>query len=187
MSAANGGQVLLSEAACALLDGAPDVLDLGRHRLKDLGEPERLFQLGSGSFAPLRTLDPTNLPVLQNRLVGRTRELDELVRLVRSGERLVTLTGTGGSGKTRLALQAAAELVGSFADGVFWVALAGLDDAELVLSEIAQAIGAGDDLAGFLRDRELFLLLDNFEQYRCRQLRAVSDLLASSARAAARS
>ena len=179
MSAANGGQVLLSESARALLDGRWPVVDLGRHRLKDMGEPERLYQLGSASFAPLRTLDSTNLPVLPNRLVGRTRELEELVRLFRAGERLVTLTGPGGSGKTRLALQAAAELVGSFDDGVSWVALAGLDDFELVLSEISQAIGAADDLAGFVRDRELFLLLDNFEQV-MPAAAAVSGLLASA-------
>ncbi len=181
MSAANGGQVLLSESARALLDGRWPVLDLGRHRLKDMGEPERLYQLGSASFAPLRTLDSTNLPVLPNRLVGRTRELEELTRLFRSGERLVTLTGTGGSGKTRLALQAAAELVGSFADGVSWVALAGLDDSGLVLSEISQAIGAADDLTGFVRDRELFLLLDNFEQV-MPAAPAVSELLGSAQR-----
>jgi len=181
MSAANGGQVLLSESARALLDGQWPVLDLGRHRLKDMGEPERLYQLGSAPFSPLRTLDSTNLPVLPNRLVGRTRELEELTRLFRSGERLVTLTGTGGSGKTRLALQAASELVGSFDDGVAWVALAGLDDSELVLSEISQAIGAADDLAGFVRDRELFLLLDNFEQV-MPAAPAVSELLASAQR-----
>ena len=179
MSAANGGQVLLSESAHALLDGRWPVLDLGRHRLKDMGEPERLYQLGSASFAPLRTLDSTNLPVLPNRLVGRTRELEELARLFRAGARLVTLTGPGGSGKTRLALQAAAELVGSFDDGVSWVALAGLDDSGLVLSEISQAIGAADDLVGFVRDRELFLLLDNFEQV-MPAASAVSELLASA-------
>ena len=96
-------------------------------------------------------------------LIGRERELDELVGLLSNGTRLVTVTGPGGTGKTRLALQAAAELVGSFRDGVFWTSLAGLTDPELLPSELAQTIGAPDDLTGFLRGRELLLLLDNFE------------------------
>ena len=159
--AAHGGQIVLSEATRSLVDVA--VRDLGEHRLKDLTGAERLFQLGGGDFPPLRTLDATNLPVVSMPLVGREQELEELVALLSNGTRLLTLTGPGGTGKTRLALQVAAELVGTLHDGVFWVSLAGLSDSELLLSEIAQTIGAPDDLGGFLRGRELLLLLDNFE------------------------
>ena len=162
MSAAHGGQIVLSAQTHSLLDGSPRVRDLGEHRLKDMGAPERLYQLGDDSFPPLRTLDATNLPTRVNPLLGRERELEELVQLVEDA-RLVTVTGPGGIGKTRLALQVAAELVGRFHDGVFWVPLAGLGDPSLVVPEIAQAVGAQGDLAGFVRGRDLLLLLDNFE------------------------
>ena len=161
-AAAHGGQVVLSRTTRDLLGPDQPLRDLGEHRLKDLTEAERLFQLGDGEFPPLRTLDATNLPVAASPLLGREREVADLVELL--GERrLVTVTGPGGTGKTRLALQVAADLVGAFPDGVFWVALAPLTDPALVATEIAQAIGAPDDLAGFLRGRELLLLLDNFE------------------------
>ncbi|HLF69120.1 MAG TPA: adenylate/guanylate cyclase domain-containing protein [Gaiellaceae bacterium] len=159
----HGGQVVLSAATRALLHDSVEVRDLGEHRLKDLGRPERLFQLGHQEFPPLRTLDATNLPVAAGPLLGRERELEELLALFADGARAVTVTGPGGTGKTRFALQVAAELVGTLADGVFWVPLAALADPELVRAEIAQAVGAPDELAGFLRDRELLLLLDNFE------------------------
>ena len=160
---AHGGQVVVSETTRRLLDAGLPLRDLGEHRLKDLTGAERLFQLGEGDYPPLRTLDATNLPVASLPLVGREREVEELLVLLSNGTRLLTLTGPGGTGKTRLALQVAAELVGSLRDGVFWVPLAALADPELVASEVAQAIGAPDDLAGFLRGRELLLLLDNFE------------------------
>jgi predicted ATPase/class 3 adenylate cyclase len=163
-AAAHGGQIVLSETTrrLAALDG-PALRDLGEHRLKDLVQAVRLYQLGDGEFPPLRTLDATNLPVVSIPLIGRERELGELVAMLSNGARLLTITGPGGTGKTRLALQVAAELVGKMHDGVFWVPLAGLSDAELLSSELAQAIGAPDDLTGFLRGRELLLLLDNFE------------------------
>jgi predicted ATPase/class 3 adenylate cyclase len=162
-AAAHGGQIVVSATTLPLLENDAPVRDLGEHRLKDLVGAERLFQLGDGDFPPLRTLDATNLPVVSIPLVGRERELEELVALLSDGTRLLTVTGTGGTGKTRLALQVAAELVGTLHDGVFWVPLAGLSDHELVPSEIARTVGAPDDLAGFLRGRELLLLLDNFE------------------------
>ncbi len=161
-AAAHGGQVVLSRTTRDLLGRFLGLRDLGEHRLKDLIEAERLFQFGDGEFPPLRTLDATNLPVVASPLLGREREVAELVELL-GGRRLVTVTGPGGTGKTRLALQVAAELVGTVSDGVFWVALGPLTDPGLVSSEIAQAIGAPDDLGGFLRGRELVLLLDNFE------------------------
>jgi predicted ATPase/class 3 adenylate cyclase len=161
-AAAHGGQVVLSRTTRELLGPEVVLRDLGEHRLKDLVEAERLFQLGAGEFPPLRTIDATNLPVAASPLLGREREVVDLVELL--GERrLVTVTGPGGTGKTRLALQVAAELVGAFSDGVFWVPLGSLADSGLVSTEIARAIGAPDDLRGFLRGRELLLLLDNFE------------------------
>ena len=147
----------------ALLADTVELVDLGEHRLKDLGEPERLFQLGAGVFAPLKTLDATNLPLASSSLVGRERELAEVLALLTNGSREVTVTGPGGTGKTRLALQVAAELVGAFRDGVFWVPLAAVTDLELVEPEIAQTLGARDSLAGFLHGKEMLLLLDNFE------------------------
>jgi predicted ATPase/class 3 adenylate cyclase len=177
--AAHGGQIVLSGTKRGLV-GDVAVRDLGEHRLKDLTGAERLFQLGDGDFPPLRTLDATNLPVVSIPLVGRTQELEELVTLVSNGTRLLTLTGPGGTGKTRLALQVAAELVGTLRDGVFWVPLAGLADPELVSSEIAHTIGAPDDLAAFLRGKDLLLLLDSFEHL-LDAAPAVSSALASAA------
>ncbi len=162
-AAAHGGQVVLSQTTRGFLDGDVVLRDLGEHRLKDLTEPERLYQLGDGDFPPLRTLDATNLPLAASPLLGRERELDELVAMLADGARLVTITGTGGTGKTRFALQVAAEMVGRFGDGVFWVPLAGLTDPEVVSAEIARTIGAREDLGGSLRGKELLLLLDNFE------------------------
>ncbi|MDP9243641.1 MAG: tetratricopeptide repeat protein [Chloroflexota bacterium] len=177
-AAAHGGQVLLSQTTANLLEdeGASQlVVDLGPHRLKDLAQPQRLFQLSTPGldvrFPPLRTLDnhPTNLPIQPTALIGRDRELTEIKELLPRDEvRLVTLTGTGGMGKTRLALQVAAELVESFADGVYLVSLAAITDPELVEPAIAQALGisesAGQELPAYLAERRLLLVLDNLEQ-----------------------
>src|SRR5262249_21858094 len=138
-SAGHGGQILVSQATRELVD-ADGLRDLGEHRLKDLTAPERIYQLGNGEFHPLKSLNATNLPVAASPLVGRTSELDDLLHLVRT-RRCVTVTGAGGSGKTRLALQVAAELVGEFADGVFFVPLAALRDHELVLPTVVQTLG----------------------------------------------
>jgi predicted ATPase/class 3 adenylate cyclase len=161
-AAGHGGQVLISSSTAALV-GTEELRDLGEHRLKDLSAPERIYQLGDEDFPPLRTLNATNLPVAANDLVGRKGELAELVSLFRDGSRLVTVTGPGGTGKTRFALQGAAELVGEFEDGVFWVGLQALSDPMFVLPTVAQTLGAGDDLAGYLRARRTLVLLDNFE------------------------
>jgi predicted ATPase/class 3 adenylate cyclase len=178
-AAAHGGQIVVSEATRRLL---PDdrLHDLGEHRLKDLVQAERLYQLGDQAFPPLRTLDATNLPLASSALVGRESELEELTAALWNGTRLLTITGPGGTGKTRLALQVAAELVGRLRDGVFWVPLGGLSDHELVPTEVARTIGAPDDLAGFLHGRELLLLLDNFEHL-LEAASAVSTVLASAA------
>jgi predicted ATPase/Tfp pilus assembly protein PilF len=161
-AAGHGRQVLVSAASAALVD-ADGLRDLGEHRLKDLSATERIYQAGEGEYPRLKTLYQTNLPVQPNALVGRERELVEVSELLRAGT-LVTLTGPGGSGKTRLALQAAAELADEFPDGVWFVSLAAVADATLVESTVAQVLGARDDLNEFVREKKLLLLLDNLEQ-----------------------
>src|SRR5947209_3953236 len=158
----HGGQIVVSAATRALVDD--DLTELGEHRLKDFDEPVPLFQVGSQRFPPLKTISNTNLPRPASSFVGRTRERDELLALLRNGPRLVTLSGPGGSGKTRLALEVASELVPAFKAGVFWVGLSALRDSELVTQTIAQTLGAKDGLAEHVSERELLLLLDNFEQ-----------------------
>lgn len=162
-AAAHGGQVVLSRETRELL-GSPDVLDLGEHRLKDFDEPIWLFQLGRERFPPLRTISNTNLPRPASSFVGRESEVAALVALVREGARLVTLSGPGGSGKSRLAIEAAAELVPEFRNGVFWVGLAPVRDPALVPEMIARTVGTRDALAAHIAERELMLVLDNLEQ-----------------------
>ena len=179
--AGNGGQVLISDATRALVEpGLPEgigVLDLGAHRLKDLARPERIYQLEIAGlerdFAPIRTLDahPNNLPLQLTSFVGRDAEIAAVRELV-DAARLVTLTGPGGTGKTRLALQVAAERLGEHTDGVFFVELAPITDQGLVASAIAAALRireAADrplleTLKDDLRDKAMLLVLDNFEQ-----------------------
>lgn len=159
----HGGQILLSAAASGLVDGA-DLLDLGEHRLKDLSAPERVFQVGQAPFPPLRSLYRTNLPVPATPFLGRERELREVAGFLVGGEsRLVTLTGPGGIGKTRLALQAAAAAADRFEAGVFWVPLASLADPQLVLAAAAKAVGAKGGLVEQISNQSLLLLFDNFE------------------------
>ena len=162
MAAGHGGQVLISSAARDLLDERFTLRDLGPHRLKDLSAPQHLFQLGEGEFPPLKTLHQTNLPVQPTPLIGRQVELEQASALLREN-RLVTLVGPGGSGKTRLALQLAADAVEDFEDGVFWVPLQAVADPKLVETTIAQTVGASDGVAEFLRGRKTLLLLDNLE------------------------
>jgi predicted ATPase len=163
MGAGHGGQVLVSETTRRLLDSAVGLRDLGDHRLKDLSLPQRLYQLGDADFPPLRTLYQTNLPVQPTALIGRERELEEAGALIGS-HRLLTLTGPGGSGKTRLALQLAAEAIDQFPDGVFWVPLQALRDPALVERTIAASVGAEDGLIEYVANKRLLVLLDNFEQ-----------------------
>jgi predicted ATPase/class 3 adenylate cyclase len=163
-AAGHGGQTLLSQSTRNDLDDTAPLVDLGEHRLKDFDEAVALFQLGEGEFAPLKTIANTNLPRPASTFVGRGADVAEIVARIRGGARLVTLTGPGGAGKTRLALEAAAELVPEFKAGVFWVGLAALREPELVLETVARVLGARDDLVLHIGDRELLLLLDNFER-----------------------
>ncbi len=180
-AAGHGGQIVLSRSTQVLIEHAlPEgvhLRDLGEHRLKDLHRPEHLFQLVladlPAEFPPLRTLNsiPNNLPTQLTSFVGRDRELAEARRLV-SASRLLTLTGPGGTGKTRLALQLAAELIDQFPHGAYFVPLAATTDPALVASTMTQTLGVQesggrsprDRLLEHLADKELLLLLDNFEQ-----------------------
>ncbi len=197
MSAAHGGQVLLSQTTANLVEqDLPDdvsLRDLGEHRLKDLGRPRRLFQLVisdlPADFPPLKTLDtyPNNLPMQHTPFIGREQELAAVGQLLSLEDvRLVTLTGSGGTGKTRLGVQVAAELTDAFADGVFFVNLALINDTALVVPTIAETLGireAGsrplrERLVEELQQKQLLLLLDNFEQVVSAALQVV-DLLAA--------
>jgi predicted ATPase/class 3 adenylate cyclase len=161
-AAGHGGQILLSQATRDLA-GADRLRDLGLHRLKDLAAPERLYQLGDDEFPPLKSLDQTNLPVQPTPFVGRERELADVLTLL-DMHRIVTLTGAGGSGKTRLALQAAAESVERYGDGIWFVSLAAVRDPQLIEPTIARVIGGPDDLHEFLTGKRTLLVLDNLEQ-----------------------
>jgi len=164
-AAAHGGQIVLSESTAALVP--PDgLIDLGVHRFKDLSAPEHVWQAGDGEFPPLKSLHRTNLPVPQTPFLGRAEELAEVTDLVGADDaRVLTLAGPGGTGKTRLALQAAAEAAHEFPDGVFWVGLAPVSEPALVLPAIAEAVGLreAEDLPASVAGKRTLLLLDNAE------------------------
>ena len=180
-SAGHGGQILLSEPVNALVrDALPTgvtLRDLGEHRFKDLGRPERIQQLViSGlpaDFPPIRSLDVVvnnNLPSQPTSFVGRKREIEEGVKLFQQA-RLLTLTGPGGTGKTRLSLQIAAQVAEGFRGGVTWVPLAPITDPDLVAPAIVDALHLEtgrmpprDRLVQHFRDRQALLVMDNFEQ-----------------------
>jgi predicted ATPase/class 3 adenylate cyclase len=162
----HGGQVLVSAATAHLLEPSNNLLlvDLGQHRLKDLSAPERISQLGDKEFPPLTSLHQTNLPIPATPFLGREQELSEVLGLLSQEHvRLLTLTGPGGTGKTRLGLQAAAGAAERYPHGVWWVPLAPLREPQLVLETAGQALGAKDGLAEHIGDKALLLLFDNFE------------------------
>jgi predicted ATPase len=157
----HGRQVLVSTATAALVESG-ELRDLGEHRLKDLAAPERIFQLGDEVFPALKSLYRTNLPIPATPFLGREQELAAVTGLLPE-TRLLTLTGPGGTGKTRLALQAVADAAERYPDGVFWVPLAPLRDAGLVLDAAARALEARGNLNEQIGDKSLLLLFDNFE------------------------
>jgi predicted ATPase/class 3 adenylate cyclase len=177
---AYGGQVLLSQSTRDLVESelpaGVSLRDLGEHRLKDLRTPKHIFQLVIADlptdFPPLKTLDPfrTNLPAQLTSFVGREKEMAKVKTLL-SANRLVTLTGSGGTGKTRLSLQIAAEVLDSFKDGVWLIELAPLSDPAFVLNTVAAVLGVREEtgrpllatLMDWLSHRELLLVLDNCE------------------------
>jgi predicted ATPase/class 3 adenylate cyclase len=158
----HGGQVLLSRQTLEFAQ--VEVTDLGEHRLKDIDTPVAIFQLGLARFPPLKTISNTNLPHPASSFIGREREVKEVVSMLADGARLLTLTGPGGTGKTRLSIEAASELIPMFKAGVFWVEPAPLRDPTLVSEEIAKTLGITDDLAAHISEREILLVLDNLEQ-----------------------
>lgn len=182
LGAGHGGQILLSSVTAELVRDqlSPGLIlrDLGAHRLRDLSRPQQIFQLVApdlpADFLPLNTLDhrPHNLPAQANALINREWEISSIRNLLRRNDvRLMTLTGPGGVGKTRLALHAVAELLDQFSDGVFFVALAPTSEPNLVGSAIAQALGVKATgactlvatLKEYLSDQQILLVLDNFE------------------------
>ncbi len=168
-AAGHGGQVLVSRATASLVE--IELTDLGEHRFKDLAAPERVYQLGDGAFPALKSLYRTNLPVPATTFLGREQELAEVAELLQDGARLLTLTGPGGTGKTRLAIHAAAEAADSFPDGIWWVPMASLRDANLLISSVAQALGIeeqpgrelAESVAAQLAGKQTLLMLDNAE------------------------
>ncbi|MCE3286807.1 MAG: hypothetical protein K0S64_413 [Gaiellaceae bacterium] len=155
--------MLVSSSMAQLVD--LELADLGEHRLKDLSAPERVFQLGDREFPTLKSLYRTNLPVPATPFLGREQELAELLSLLSSEDtRLLTLTGPGGTGKTRLALQAVAEASDRYAEGVWWVPLAPLREPALVFETAAQVLGSKNGLAEHIADKSMLCLFDNFEQ-----------------------
>ena len=180
LAIAHGGQIICSAVAAVLArDGLPasvDLVDLGSHRLRDIDRPEQIYQVVVGDldrgFPPLRSLSTrrSNLPVQLTSFVGREKELGEVATLI-GRHRLVTLIGTGGTGKTRLMLEAAGRLIDRYADGVWLAELAPLGDPSQIPSEVARALGAPEvpgvpalaTVTAFVADKELLLLLDNAE------------------------
>jgi predicted ATPase len=163
-SAGHGGQILVSERTKLTVED-DELRPLGLHRLKDLTAPEPLYQLGEAEFPPLTSLNQSNLPVQPTPFLGREKELGEVLGLLRrQNGRLLSLTGPGGSGKTRLAVQAAAEVIEEQEHGVWWVGLQAVQDPDLVLPTIGSTIGARGKVAEHVANRRMLLLLDNLEQ-----------------------
>jgi class 3 adenylate cyclase len=190
MAVGHGGQILCSSATAELLGGDVILVDLGEHRLRDLDRPLRVFQIGEGSFPPLRAVDvaPGNLSLPASSFVGRDRELAEVSAAVTAG-RLVTLTGVGGVGKTRLALQTAAGLVGAFPEGVFVVELAAVADPGAVPDVVAAVLGVipqpglsvTRSVAAALEGRRRLLIVDNCEHVLDAVAELVTEILSRSA------
>jgi predicted ATPase len=183
-AAGHGGQVLVSASTASLVTTA--LTDLGEHRFKDLAAAERVFQLGSTAFPALKSLYRTNLPVPATTFLGREHELQDVVALLNhNGSRLVSLTGPGGTGKTRLMLQAAASVAEQFPEGVWWVALAPLRDASLLPTTVAQTLDVderpertvSESIVAALIGKRVLLVIDNCEHLLDAVAEFVRDLL----------
>jgi predicted ATPase len=182
-AAGHGGQMVCSQVTAGMLDVEVPLVDLGEHVLRDLDRPMRVFQVGEGTFAPLRSLEwlPGNLPTPSSSLIGREVQLETVAGALAQA-RVVTLVGVGGVGKTRLAIEAAGRAGGGFADGVWLVELAAVTAEEGLAVGVAAAFGAGrqtglpggEALAGFLRPKQLLVVMDNCEHL----LNAVAEMVA---------
>ncbi len=189
MGIAHGGQVVCSAATVELVRDRDDLRDLGEHRLRDLSRAERVWQIGGGEFPALRSLTAasTNLPSLGNAFIGRVAELDAVAKEL-SEARLVTLTGVGGVGKTRLAMQVAAEALPRFVDGVWLCELAAAANADEMMPVVALALGVvqrpqmtlTESIVDFLRPRQTLIVLDNCEHLLDAAAELVEDVLAGA-------
>jgi class 3 adenylate cyclase len=186
MSSAHGVQVVLSRHTADLLDDEMQLKDLGNHHFKDFDAPERIYQLGTSEHPPLKTLYRLTLPVPATPFLGREHEVAQVVALLADPDtRLLTLTGPGGTGKTRLAIHAASQTADSFPDGTTWVGLAPLRDPALVIPAIAHALeirerpdqALADTVAETLLGKKALLLLDNAEHLLPHAARELATLL----------
>jgi predicted ATPase len=185
MDLGHGGQVLCSAVTAGLLGPEWPLVDLGLHRLRDLSAQQRVYQVGEGQFPRLRSLDvvPGNLPTMRTSLVGRSGQVAALAKLV-ADERLVTLTGVGGVGKTRLALAVAGAAAPSFSDGCWLVELAAIASGDELVRAVAAGLGASlserEALVRYLSDRQVLIVLDNCEHVLAAAAALVEDILAAS-------
>ncbi len=194
MSAAHGGQTILTQTTYDLLQntlpGDVTLQDMGEHRLKDLRVPLRLYQVNAPDlpheFPPIKSLDilPNNIPIQLTSFVGREKEIDEIKAALNSA-RLVTLTGSGGTGKTRLSIEVGANLLSKFSNGVWMIELAPLSDELQIIPALAQTFGLqelpfnplANLVTDFLRDKKILLILDNCEHLIAACARLANDLL----------
>ena len=197
LSVANGGQVLVSLVTERMAGGSVGegiaFRDLGEHRLRDLARSEQIFQMDidgvPGDFPPLRTPDmvPNNLPTLATSFVGRDQELEEVKKLIR-GARVLTLTGVGGAGKTRLSIQAAVELVDEFPGGTWLIELGAITDPDYIDATAADALGVAqppgrtvrESIIDHLVDRRALLIVDNCEHLISGAAEFVADVIAGA-------
>jgi len=191
LAIAHGGQIVCSQSMAAVIGPSEELRSLGQHRLRDLGAPEQVFQVGDGSFPPLRSLDvrSTNLPAQRTSFIGRERELKTVLDAI-AHSRLVTLTGVGGVGKTRLALEAAAHALIDMPDGAWLVELGAVADADAVADVTASALGvlprpgrsAWEAVVAYLHNRRLLLIVDNCEHLIDAVAARIDDVLRSCPR-----